>query len=238
MQNSSGVGVNHPLISVLDPKGKNLMKKLLLLAGLFASVGFAGDTSEGLFVFTQTERSSFWRTAPGQTLTVPVRLPEGATSASLAVRGSKYSRDYTGITTETFTLTLPAATDETTEDVYELTQTFAGNAAVTNTARIGLIAGLMDGAAGSTRCLTDSTARMWRRALSRNVVPVPYGTTALSVDGAEIADGDAGFTGAQGWYALPEYALGTVVPVSLTVNGVTYETTLTIGGGGLLLLVR
>jgi len=190
-------------------------------------VAFAdGDTSAPTLVFLQPEQSSFWHTATGQTMTLPIVFPEGASSAELAVRGTNYDKLYADITTDAFELTLPVAADPSAEDVYELTLTFDNGD--TRTARLGMIAGLADSAEGATRCLTDTASRKWTRAFPHSMVFVPYGTTAFSVNAQPVEVGDKGFTGAQGWYAIQDLRTGDAADCSMTVDGETYDASLVV----------
>ena len=187
----------------------------------FAGGGaFASDLSDPAFVHLTPETSSFWHTATNATLTVPIDFPFGATSASLAVRGTRYSKDYEDIRDGAFTLSLPSAPDMTKEDVYELTLTF-DNGQI-ETARLGLVFGLDAGPCGATRCLREKTG-VWTQSQGNGVLPVPQGTTSLSVGGVAVAAGDKGFTGAQGWHALGRLKGGKSVDLVLTTDEGTFS---------------
>ena len=70
------------------------LKKMTALAASVALAGaaLASDTGDALLLFK--ESGSFWHTATNGTLTVPVCFKDGATSATLTVRGSKYLHVY------------------------------------------------------------------------------------------------------------------------------------------------
>lgn len=215
--------------------------KTLLLAVALTAVGvaFAADTSTATFVHVNPSSTSFWRTAPGRTFDVPVEFPEGADSATLTVRGSEYAADYAEITTSSFQVTLPAASDEEHEDVYELTLTFNDAKATVRTARLGLVVGQEAGAGATTRCVSDTTMREWKKAYGNVVMPVPNDMTALTAGGTPVAAGDKGFTGAPGWYAAGRIELDTEATFALVTAEAEYEPTV-VGAirGGLLLIVR
>lgn len=215
--------------------------KTLLLAVALTAVGaaFAADTSTATFVHVNPSSTSFWRTAPGRTFDVPVEFPEGANSATLTVRGSEYAADYADITTSPFQLTLPEAADEEHEDVYELTLTFNDEKATVRTARLGLVVGQEAGAGATTRCVSDTTMREWKKAYGNVVMPVPNDMTALTAGGTPVAAGDKGFTGAPGWYAAGKIELDTEATFALVTAEAEYEPTV-VGAirGGLLLIVR
>lgn len=66
-----------------------------LLLGVFCSAStLSAVESARTFVFLKPEASSFWQTAKGSRMTVPVDFPDGATSATLTVRGAGYQKSY------------------------------------------------------------------------------------------------------------------------------------------------
>ena len=207
----------------------------LVLAAL-AFESFAGAVSESFTAFLRPDESSFWRTTPGKTVTVPVEFPEGATKATLTVAAPGYSRTYTDITTDSYAFDLPEATDPASENVYDLTLTFDDAAQTTCTAKgIGLIAGLEPDAAGKTRCILPQGSRKWIKAKgSRAVLPIPYGTTSFTVNGVERV---SELGGAQGWYALDGLVPGQATELTLSTDGDDYSASL-FGVGGVLLFLR
>jgi hypothetical protein len=190
-------------------------------------------SSKAAYVFVNPERNSFWTTATNTTITVPVDYPEGATTATLTVSGLQYSATYANIPAGDYDVTLPAATSATDENVFTLTLSFdKGGQRI---ARLGMLAGLDGGSAASARCLSPETAARWPRAVGRAVLPVPYGTTSLTVDGNAV---DTGLGGAQGWYALGGLVSEVQIPVTLTVNGTQYSETLVGDSAGLVIILR
>lgn len=177
--------------------------------------GASGALSAPAFIHLTPETSSFWHTATNQVITVPVTFPFGASSATLSVRGTRYAHDYEDITTSSFTFYLPEAGDLSQEDVYALTLTFDDG--TVHTARLALANGVQGGAWGSTRCLRARTGD-WKWSQGNGVLPVPYGTSSLTVDGVAVTEGDRGFTGAQGWYALGRLRCGQAVNLELSVG--------------------
>lgn len=197
------------------------------------SVGATELTSEPTFVFLRPETSSFWHTATNNTMTVPVDFPAGANSARLYVSGVKYNRIYENLSGGEFTFELPPAESAETENVYDLALVFDDPSATTRTAKLGLIQGLSPDAEGITRCIAPSNGKLWEKTKGRAVLPIPYGTTSLKVNGVET---DTGLNGAQGWYALPIKA-GAPTTLSLIANEITYAASL-IGGNGFILIFR
>jgi hypothetical protein len=168
----------------------------IALAALAASADTAA-TSAGDFVFVNADTSSYWHTATNATLTLPIDFPAGVSSATLTVTAPSYAASYEIAASGDFTLTLPAATSPTTENVYDLVLDF-GNGVV-QTAKLGLIKGYDTTTTGETRCLAPKEQRKWGWVRGRAVLPIPYGMTAFTVDGVAT---DTGLNGAQGWYPL------------------------------------
>ena len=190
------------------------MRKRIVMTGLIAGTVLSAVSAEiesaASYVFARPERSSFWRTAASSVMTLPIEYPAGATSATLEVRGVSYARDIAGITAAEYALTLPAAADLPEENVYSLTLRF-DNGSV-QTASIAVVGGVGT-TAGETRCLSPTNTVAWRNCGKRAVLPVPYGTTSLTVDGVDVA---AGLDGAQGWYALGPIRGGATSRLALT----------------------
>lgn len=213
-----------------------IAKKSTVMAGAAIAalaVGAMELTSEPTFVFLCPETSSFWHTATNNVMTVPVDFPEGATSASLQVSGVAYSRLYENIVTNSFTFELPPAESEDTENVYDLALVFNDSAGTVRTAKLGLIKGMSPDAEGVTRCLAPANGQLWKKTKGRVVLPIPYGTSALSINGVETP---TGLNGAQGWYALRVPAMGQT-SLALMANEMTYVASL-LGNGGFLLLMK
>lgn len=192
-----------------------------------------GATSNSTFVYLRPELSSFWHTATGSSVTLPVTYPFGASKATLTVRGTSYLREHADITGETFALTLPAAMDLVHEDVYDLTLTF-DNGDV-RTARLGQVQGYASADEAGTRCLLPVGAGEWNTVTKRGVLPIPYGTTAFTLNGETV---DPGLDGAQGWYALGKIRGGQAYDLSLTTDEDEYVASLIGTSLGLLYIFK
>lgn len=194
------------------------MKSVLaaLAAGsLAAMTAVASSESNPTAVFVNAGMSSFWHTATNAVITVPVEYPSGATSARIVVSGSGYYQEYSDITAMTVDISLPPATSQETEDVYDLTLSFVGND-TERTARIGLVRGYGAVGEGTTRCLVNVSESKWRRVKGTHaVLPVPYGAEFVSIDGVPT---DAGLKGDQGWYSLQSGDRELPATVELSVN--------------------
>lgn len=198
------------------------------------AVGATELESEPTFVFLRPETSSFWHTATNNTMTVPVDFPAGATSARLYVSGVRYTRTYDNIAKGEFTFELPPAESDDSENVYDLALQFNDGANTVRTAKLGLIKGLSPDAEGTTRCLAPASGNLWGKASKKAVLPIPYGTTSLSVNGVETP---TGLDGAQGWYAL-RIKPGELYSLSLIANEVTYAASILGGGAGMMIIMR
>lgn len=190
------------------------MKYIMLGACVVLSAAAYAAESAASFVFVNPDTSSFWRTARSRSVTVPVDFPEGATTATLSVAGVGYSASYEIAAPGPYTFQLPEAATPAEENTYSLVLSF--DRGESKTARLSVIAGLEAGAAGSTRCVSQSS-RSWPKVSGdRFTVPVPYGATSLEVNGTPV---DTGLDGAQGFLTLS----GLPAVMDLTVPGATYH---------------
>lgn len=223
----------------ISKEGNMIARKTAGIVGAALTTLAVGATeleSEPTFVFLRPETSSFWHTATNNVMTVPVDFPPGATSARLYVSGVQYTRTYDGITADVnaFTFELPAADSSEKENVYDLALRFDDDANTVRTAKLGLIKGLSPDAEGTTRCLAPASGNLWGKASKKAVLPIPYGTTSLSVNGVETP---TGLDGAQGWYAL-RIKPGELYSLSLIANEVTYAASILGGGAGMMIIMR
>ena len=97
--------------------------------------------SEETFVFLRPETSSFWNTATNSTMSLPIDYPNGATKATLEVKGVGYDKTYSDITADSYEIELPVPDSPQTENVYDLKLTFDDG--TVRTAKLGLIQGLV-----------------------------------------------------------------------------------------------
>ena len=234
-----------PETEIISNQGENTMiaRKMATVVGasvLSLAVGATELTSEPTFVFLRPETSSFWHTATNNQMTVPIDYPEGASTASLAVSGLGYDKEYVNIVkvdpdegSNEFTFELPVPSSPEAENVYDLKLTFDNG--VTRTAKLGLIQGLSPDAEGTTRCLAPSGSKVWNKVNGQTVLPIPYGMTSFKVNGADV---DTGLDGAQGWYALGKIDPNEPVSLSMTAGGKEYMAALLGGGAGLMLIFR
>jgi len=187
-------------------------------------------------VFLNADATSFWRTATNRVIKVPVDMPVLATSAKLTVTGGggKYRCEYPISSSGDVEIELPLADSLYAENVYDLTLAF--NDGTVCKAKLGLVQGYSDsdGEGASTRVLAPKGDSKWNIVKKRAVMPIPYGTASLSVNGTEVEDAAAN---AQGWYALTA-ASGDTATVSLQANGVLHESSLAIYGLGHFVIIR
>ncbi|MBP3406724.1 MAG: hypothetical protein J6N18_11525 [Kiritimatiellae bacterium] len=218
-----------------------MAKKVAALAGaavLTVSAPAAKLSSEPTFIFLKPETSSFWNTATNSSMTLPIDYPNGASVATLSVKGVDYYRTYLNITEDSFDLELPAPDSPKTENVYDLTLTF--NDGTVRTAKLGLIQGLDSGAKGSARCLAPADGRVWNTAKYRAVLPIPHGMESFSV---KLIDGaweniEPGLNGAQGCYALSPIRRGDSISLSYIADGMSHVASLLGGGDGFFVIMK
>ena len=220
------------------------MRRMVIFAAallaVFASIAEGEKSSDEAFVFLKPEELSFWHTATNNSFMVPVLFPRGATSATIGITGGAgYSSTTPVITEESldargeYRIDLPAASGPETENVYTLTLEF--NDGTVRTARIGVISGVELGGSGVTRCLAPKDGRKWSVRGDRAVVPIPYGTTSLSVGGATV---ETGMDGEQGWYFLSLPPPGLPLALSLETDSARYDTELVGKGFGSMFIFR
>jgi len=208
----------------------------MLAATAFAAVAGEGSPwSEPAFVYLSPKVSSFWHTATNNVLTLPIRYPFGAHSATLSVNGVRYSRTVENLTAKSFDLALPAPTSPDAENVYDLVLTFDNG--VVRTAKLGLVQSFAPGTDGKTRCLAPKDDADWNKAmaLGRAVLPIPQDTTSLTVNGVAV---DTGLDGDRGWYALGGLRSGVTAELEIVRNGQSFAATVFGSSPGFLLLLK
>ena len=195
-----------------------IMRTGALLAAALAACGncmadgsSASCMSDRAFLILHTGESAFWSTATNSTVTLPVMFPKGASSATLQVTGAGCSATYPGITSDSFDLVLPAATETKQENVYDLTLTFDDG--TVRSARFAVTVGATDGNEGGVPCRLWYGTSSWRRSVKAAVIPLPQGTASLSVDGNTVY---SDVEGSQGWYALGPLTRGVGYALTLT----------------------
>lgn len=184
----------------------------------------AGDTSDESLVFVNAGASYFWHTATNNVLALPIVFPNGATSASLAVTGLRYSFNDTITEEGDYLLEIPQATSPQTENVYSLTLTFDDEAETVQTATLGLVTSYGANGGGSTCVLVPNGTARWGKVEQRAVMPIPYGATSLTVSGVAS---DTGLGGDAGWYALAVSAGSSQILAMTDAVGTVWTTTLT-----------
>lgn len=168
---------------------------LLLTAGRVC----ASDTSDAIGVFVETEKTSFWRTSASPSFSVDLDYPPQADSVAVDVRGAKFHRTWEGVTAPSIAIDLPAASADD-ENVYTLTLTF--NDGTVRTASFAVVASQ---AVGDETVATFGRTAGTGEVTARSVLPLPYGTTDLTVDGEPVTSGS---TGPQGWFVCGKMSRG------------------------------
>ena len=191
-------------------------------------------------VFLNEKMSSHWHTATNCVIDLPIMFPDGASSATLSIAGPGYSAQYAiSSGTEQYTLSLPAASSPSTENVYDLSLAFNDSASTVRTAKLGLIYGYGATTTGWTRCLAPAGTKAWSKTDGVAVIPIPYGTTSFTValNGGEATETDTGLDGAAGWYPLRLRGSATAELAAVTPEG-NLAANLSGDGAGFFLIVR
>lgn len=175
------------------------IKYAMVTAILAAAFGLHAScmSENGLLVISDPGRTSFWRTATNNVVSLPVYFPKGASSATLEVRGDRYLRRYGNLQHGHFELTLPKTERPEDENVYGLTLAF-DDGTIRN-ARVAVIAGVGEKRSGSTRCVFDADSVSWTSFNRRAVLPIPEGTDAFFVNGRNV---ELGVAGGRDWHVL------------------------------------
>ena len=177
--------------------GTTVCAKVRAVLFCFAAFWFVAPAmaamSDSTTVFLQPERSSFWRTATNSTIELRIDYPDGATKAELTVQGGTFAVRVPDITLSACSVRFPEPASPDVEDVYSLALAF--NNGVTNTATLAVVSG--SGVAESITTPVLPPGRKWRKVGRNAVLPIPFGTTELAIDGVPVA---TGLDGAQGWY--------------------------------------
>ena len=190
----------------------------LAAAAFGANAMFAASeavSASPAFVFLQPEKMALWRTGTGNSFSIAIPYPPGVEkSATLSVSGYRYSASYQIEGESSFVLTLPKPDENRPdrENVYSLTLTFADGSV--KTASLGGIAGFDGSSEGTTRCFLSKSDPRWGTVKRSAVLPIPYGTETITVNGTET---DTGLAGAAGWFLLAPLTGGT--SYNLAIDG-------------------
>lgn len=225
-------------------KGNDIVKTLiglpvLLLAALPALAG-AEITSDPTFVIVQPEQSSFWSTMPSHSVNVSIDFPKGSEQAVLTVSGNRgqeyiYNIGRSDLEDGGYVVELPDPANETDEDVWTFSVVYVENnpthPPVPKTAKAALLSGVVSGTQVITRCIVPKDGKEWNKVRGGHaVIPVPYGTTSLTLNGNPV---DTGLDGAQGWYYLNTLPAG----LTLTTEGGVYSALL-VGQQGFIMSIE
>ena len=205
---------------------------IMLLVTAFGAFA-AAMSQNGVFVFTAPDKTSFWRTATNNVISLPVYYPKGAGSATLEVRGTGYFRTYSGLPEGIFDLVLPAPEKAQNENVYELKLVFDDGPV--RMARLGVLAGAYGRCEGVTRCVFNRESSDWTSFFRRAVIPVAQETISLAVNGKDVP---LLLDGARGWHVLCADRASARLELVLSDSGGNYSAVLFGYPPGFLLFFR
>ncbi len=188
-------------------------------------------TSEPTTIYANAAESRLWHTTPFGGTTVRWDKPAGATSATLTVTGDGWCSTYDHLTGESceVSLTGGAATADG-EDVVTLTLAFDDGTA--RTAYLGAVTGLGSGGSAMAAPPRNAALPSWAKFRDRAVVAIPFGATALTVNGEPLPglDGSAGWRSIRHASGVADYDLsmtldGEADPLLTTLTAKAYATT-------------
>ena len=168
------------------------VKYIVAAAVCCASLAASGTSSSPVPVTRCPERSFLYRTAPSGEFDLRWVKPQGATSATLTVTGSRYSRTYENLTGDSLRMSLPSSPSAANEDVYELVLAFDDTSVLRTT--LGSVATV--GSSSAVAYAWDDSSFKWRRMERPAVLPIPFGVERFVVDGVET---DTMLGGYAGW---------------------------------------
>ncbi len=163
-----------------------------------ASAAASDGRSNVAYICLDTRENPYWRTAlaPAEPGSIALEWPRNATRATLTLTMGGVSRTHEITDTTATSYALPAfdvLADAAGERVCELT--LAYDSGQTLQATLGVVQGV--GVRGRTPLIASAENGKWRKAPKACVLPIPAGTTQLTVNGAELPvaalGGDAGW---------------------------------------------
>ncbi len=207
-----------------------LMSATLPVAGPVFAVS---ATSAPCVTWVDPASSLLWKTVAEMPVPVSVDWPDGAQAARLtAMAGSKVlvTAEISDRAVSVYNLVLDLPMSEVDECIAELRLDFLDGesnvlSAYSRTAQVALVRGTCG---NPFRCIADGAAdRKWRSVENGSaVVPVPDGTSALSLDGVSQDFGTA-----PGWFGLAKLNRGTHLLSNTTETSETTEALLSVSGG-------
>ena len=193
-----------------------------------AQTEVVSGVSAAIPVFVRPAETAFWRTATNATFEVSWTFPSGAAKADLSVVGMCTSRLYPNLAASSQVVKLPAASAASGEDVYELTLSFDDG--TVKRATIGVVRGAAEGSTAIVDYANDAK-RSWCCVGPRAVLPVPFGASSITVDGATTA-----LDGACGWFGYEYPSEASSSSVALTTAGGMYAAELRPRPGAILMV--
>lgn len=214
------------------------LQSIMKIFAIAICVPFANFAKESntIRLFTSPDETLLWRTLESETVVLPINLKEhGADSATLTITGMRSKKVVENITTETYTCTIPQPTDDSEEDVYDLTLAYFKDGEATGaveTARLGAVRSV--GEESATALCRDPESDKWGISKGKVVLQVPYGSKKLQIDEEEIS-----LDGANSWYGWKPKAYGETYDLTLSVGDDNYLASLTaLAESGLMIIYR
>ena len=205
---------------------KYLLMNCMLLSAM--SCAFAADNVTAL-VTVDKNASCLWTTVTASQMPVALEWPTGATRAAVLVDGIEVVASETaGTPSVNVSFAHPAVANE--EKVVTLSVRYLNGETLLSerAVRLGLVVGTVNDDLVSVQ--SESSRSFGKCRLAHVVLPIPAGTTELTMDGTPITD----YTSA-GWCDWRVHSGPHVL--RLTADGVVWERTI-VGNIGILLIIR
>ena len=217
-----------------------LRNAIVLSAALLAtgSASAASATSVPCVTWMRPEASLIWKTVTEIPVPISVDWPTGAASARLTAASGLRTLAVETIddrSVSLYNLVLDCPRSESEECIVSLTLDFldAGGSVIEAESRVASVA-MVRGTCGSTfRCIAaGDSSRKWASVKDGNaVLPVPDGTSSMTLDGSPLGIGTA-----PGWLWLASLDVGSHTLSKTTDESECVQAILYVSGGSLLML--
>lgn len=215
--------------------GHGLAAPLACLAAAVCAVlpsAVRAAESQPLTIFANAPESYLWHSIPAGDTTVYWDMPETAHTATITIEGAHYRAIQSGLTGESYVLSLPRAANAR-EDVFKVTLAFDDGSS--QTAYLGAVTGLGTAGTATSPRVKLETASTWAAFQDYAAIALLQGATALTVNGAPLPDLD----GNVGW-RLVKHSGASQYDIAMTLDGETNPLLASVTGfaGGTMIVLR
>ena len=216
--------------SAATPRSGSLFATGIVMSMAFLATCVAsGNTLESAdsLVFCNVDRTLFWSTATNNVFAVQTARTAKYAPESVDVSGPNGMSAHYEVAGNETVVVAPRPDDPESEGLYSLQEDDGVPVS------LAVVKGAVSG--NSAEIVCRSGRSQWRTLRNKTVLlPIPYGTTELLIDGAIV---DTGLGGAAGWYAWTPTGDGPWT-LSLTVDGTIYQASVERKVGGFVLIFK